>query len=267
MSQSVWFPMLRRVSPECLRLFCFPYAGGGTSVYGNWGQHLSDDVSLFGVQLPGRERRFREAPLDRAVEVVDRLCQEIIPFLDCPCVFFGHSIGALLAYELTCRLQEQNRPLPAHLIVSGKAAPHRPRSASPIHQLPDDEFIAELRTYAGTPEEVLRDRELMRLLLPTLRADFALAETYEFTSRAPLRCPITALGGQGDPWVCEDDLTAWRMLAAETFEWKLFDGDHFFLHDGREALVGEVDRIVRAAGRAGARCPAYGTLRAPTLDP
>lgn len=246
--ESRWFWSLQPASTSRVRLYCFPYGGASASAFNEWNAHLPRNVELIAVQLPGRGCRFGEAPLTRAADAINELAREIVPFIDRPYMFFGHSNGALLAYELACRLQSQHRALPQHLIVSGRDAPSQARSEPPIHQLPDEAFIAELKTYGGMPEAVLENRALINVLLPALRADFEMAETYEFTSRAPLRCPITAFAGHNDEWVSEDGLLAWRALTESRFEWKMFEGDHFFIHETLAELLSEIRRIVGVCG-------------------
>jgi len=157
--------------------------------------------------------------------------------MNLPYVFFGHSLGALIGFELACQLRRQNSTDPVHLFVSGRRAPQIPDPNPPIHQLPEAEFIDELRRFDGTPEEVLKHPELMEIFLPVLRADFALLETYEYTSEKPLDCPITAFGGLQDRKATREELAAWRDQTHGDFRLQLFPGDHFFLHSVQPILL------------------------------
>ena len=220
-----------------LRLFCFPYAGGGASAFCSWAEGLPSSVELCPIQLPGRENRLSEPPFTRLLPLVQALARAIQPHLDKPFAFFGHSMGATIAFELARRLQEQGRPTPLCLIVSGGRAPHLPDPDPPIHHLPEEEFIAELRRFNGTPDAVLQHAELLQLLLPLLRADLAMHETYEYVVGEPLECPVFALGGYGDDLVDYQALAAWQEQTSGPFAQHMFPGDHFFLRSEQESLL------------------------------
>src|SRR5262245_53644991 len=158
-----WFPSLRPGSDADVRLFCFPYAGGGASVYRGWAGCLPGSVDVCPVQLPGREARFREPPFARIGPLVEALAASIRPWLDRPFAFFGHSMGALIAFELSRRLQHEHGLQPVRLFVSGCAAPQVQTEREAIHALPADQFRQELRRLNGTPAAVLEDDELMEL--------------------------------------------------------------------------------------------------------
>ena len=220
-----------------LRLFCFPYAGGGISIFRTWPDSLPPGVEVYLVQLPGRESRMRETPFTQLSPLLQALAQGLWPYLDMPFAFLGHSLGALVSFELARQLRRQNDPGPAHLFVSGHCAPQVPSRYPPLHQLPESEFLAELCHLKGTPEAVLQNAELMQLLLPVLRADFAIDETYVYTPAEPLDCPISAFGGWQDDRVSRDDLAAWRDQTRSSFTLRMFPGDHFFLHSSRTSLL------------------------------
>jgi medium-chain acyl-[acyl-carrier-protein] hydrolase len=220
-----------------LRLYCFPYAGGGTQIYRRYAQLLPPGIEVCMVQLPGRERRFSEP----ASTSVDKLVRALLPVMraetDLPWAFFGHSLGALIAYELARALRADGLPLPRHLFVSAHGAPHLPDTHPPIHNLPDDEFIEELKELNGTPAEVFEEQELVDLMLPLIRADFTAAETYEYEPQPPLDCPITVFGGSDDPLVSEDELTPWQEHTVLDCTCHSFEGDHFFIHTAEEAVM------------------------------
>ena len=236
-----------------LRLFCLPYAGGGVSIYRTWPDLLPADVESCHVQLPGRGSRMSEPPFTRLFPLVQTLAQALLPYLDMPFAFFGHSMGALIGFELARHLRRQHDVTPNHLFVSGFRAAQIPDPGVPTHHLPDLEFLTELRRLGGTPDLILRNAELMRLMLPTVRADVALCETYTYLDEAALDCPITAFGGLQDILVNRDDLTAWGEQTHTDFTMRMFDGDHFFINSDRSHLVRAVsETLARLLSRASA---------------
>ena len=220
-----------------LRLFCFHYAGGGALSFRNWSAELPATIEVCPIQLPGREKRLREPAFTRLEPLIQALTSSILPFLDQPFACFGHSMGGLIAFELARHIRRHYGLHPSHLFISGCRAPQIPRIELPIHALPDAEFLEELRRLNGTPEAVIADTELMKLLLPTLRADFALNETYIYQNEPPLDCPITVFGGLQDPDINRDQLAAWRSQTRAAFSLHMLPGDHFFLHQERSLLV------------------------------
>ncbi|HVF60151.1 MAG TPA: thioesterase domain-containing protein [Thermoanaerobaculia bacterium] len=232
----------REIDPRArLRLFCFPYAGGGASAYRAWGAALPTGIEVCPVQLPGREGRLREPPFTRMGPLVEALAGAL-PLADLPFAFFGHSLGALVAYELARALRRRGGPEPLALLLAGRRGPRRPPREEPIHELPDAEFMARLRELNGTPEEVLEHGELMALLLPLLRADFALHETWELRPEEPLAIGVSAFGGLADPEVTREDLEDWRGETRGRFRLRMLPGDHFFLHSERALLTEAVAR-------------------------
>ncbi len=166
-----------------LRLFCFPYVGGGALIFRTWPNSLPATAEVCPVELPGRGTRLKETPFTRLLPLVQALAQALLPHLDKPFAFFGHSMGALISFELTRQLRRLYGLVPLHLFVSAHRAPQLPDPDPPIHTLPEAEFMEELRCLNGTPKEVLEQPELMELMLPILRADFALCETYIYAKR------------------------------------------------------------------------------------
>jgi len=232
-----WF-VRQPVRGECrLRMFCFPFAGGGTQTYRNLAQQIPEGVEVCAAQLPGRERRFSEPALRSVADTVDAVLPVLSPMLDLPYVILGHSLGALTGFELVRALRRDGLPLPAHLVVSGHRGPQLPDPDPPIHGLPDAEFIEELTALNGTPAEVFESPELVELMLPLLRADFAAAETYVYTQEPALECPITALGGDADPLVSPDEIEAWREQTRAAFDAHILAGDHFFLQQSQPEFM------------------------------
>lgn len=234
---SPWLPYRTPRPGARVRLYCFPYAGGGASAYRGWQAALPAAIEVWPVQPPGREGRLHEPAFTDAVPLVEALAADLEhdPGGGGPFALFGHSMGSLLAYELARTLARQGRPGPVHLFVSAHRAPQQPPPDDSIHGLPEAEFRARLRRLNGTPEEVLEHPELMELLGPLLRADFALNETYGHRDGPPLPCPLTAFGGTADPEVTPDDLRLWADRTAARFRVHLYPGDHFFLHHAAAA--------------------------------
>jgi medium-chain acyl-[acyl-carrier-protein] hydrolase len=251
-----WVLRSRRPLPGRVRLFCLPYAGGSASAYRAWEDGLPADLEASPVQLPGRGARFREPSFRRLGELVPALADGLAPLLDRPFALFGHSMGAVVAFELVRELRRRGAPAPVLLAVSGRQAPRRPEPEPPFAHLPDAEFLEEVRRrYDGIPPEVLAERELLHLLLPALRADVEALEGYVYRADAPLACAISCFGGEDDPHVTVADLEAWRDETSARVTVRRFPGGHFFVESARGevlgALAGDLARCT-TAGRSGA---------------
>lgn len=233
-----WFTTRLPNPHAAVRLFCFPYAGGGTPIYRHWAQQLPPDFEVCAAQLPGRGSRIRDAPFYGVAPMVEAIASAITPYLDRPFAIFGHSMGAILGFELARLLAERGGPAPAHLFVSGRRAPQLPRDGTITYDLPEPQFVAHLRRLNGTPAEVLAHPELMELMLPLLRADFSVVETYRYRPGPPLECPVTAFGGMNDVEVGRAEVEAWREQTSAAFGARIMPGDHFFLNDPKtQALM------------------------------
>jgi medium-chain acyl-[acyl-carrier-protein] hydrolase len=236
-------PWLLRPKPHAnpaLRLFCFPFAGGGASIFRNWWKLLPAHVEVCGVQLPGRESRFRETAFTRVGPLVETLVRELAPFFDRPYAVFGHSMGALIGFELARQSRRAGARLPSRLFLSARRAPQIPMTDEPAHALPDADFVKRLQRFNGTPAVILENPELLELIMPTLRADFAVVETYSYVEGAPLGVPITAFGGAQDPMVPREQLDAWREQTTGAFRVCMVPGGHFFLQSDETTLLGEL---------------------------
>jgi medium-chain acyl-[acyl-carrier-protein] hydrolase len=247
--QSRWIAYRRPPGDVRLRLFCFHHAGGGASLYRSWRESMPGGLEVLPVQLPGRESRVAEQPFRSVDALLPALVEGLRPFMDVPFAFFGHSMGALVAFELARRLAAEGLPGPVHLWASGRRGPSVPDEREPSYGLPEPEFIEELRRLDGTPEEVLRSRELLGLILPLLRADLEFCETYRYIPGAPLRCGISALGGAGDPDVSREQLDAWRAETEGPFRLRLFPGGHFYLISDPQVVLRELGLELQAAVR------------------
>jgi medium-chain acyl-[acyl-carrier-protein] hydrolase len=220
------------------RLLCVPYAGVGPSAYRQWGEALPADIEVGVVHLPGREGRLREAPFTRIEPLIDAATEALRPYLDLPFAMFGHSMGALVAFELARRFRDDRGITPTHLFVSGRRAPQLPARHPAITHLPDDEFVKEIRRrYNGIPDEVLRHPDLLALLLPGLRADLSVIEAYAHRPGSPLGCPIAAFGGLADPEATEAELVGWRQQTTGALSVRMFPGGHFFVQSAHEELM------------------------------
>jgi medium-chain acyl-[acyl-carrier-protein] hydrolase len=242
LNEGRWLNVARPNPEALLRLFCFPYAGGSALIYRSWPQHLPPGVEVCAVQLSGRGQRINEPPFRSLDALIPALAAALRPHLDRPFAFFGHSMGALVSFELARYLRGHGGAAPEHLFVSGHAAPRPGRRREKIFDLPEPEFKEQLRRLNGTPHEVLEHPELMELLLPLLRADFSVCDTYVYAERQPLDCPITAFGGLGDASVSREDVEAWAAQTAGDFSVRMLPGDHFFLHESEALLLNLLGR-------------------------
>lgn len=232
-----WLFRLRPNPQARVRLFCFHYAGGNASMFRSWLDRLPATIDLCAVQLPGRASRFTEPPCREATRLVQILAHDIRDWLDMPFAVFGHSLGALLSFEFARQLRRQQAPMPRHLFLSARGAPHLPPRTPPIHNLPDDAFMEKLLAYNGIPDMVLKEQELLQLLLPVVRADFAISETYTWIPEPPLSCPVSVFGGDSDSTVNRDELAAWQTHTSSHYTLRMFPGDHFFLRSAETALI------------------------------
>ena len=225
-------------NPEArVLLFCFPYAGGGGSLYWTWNRTLPTEVQVCPLQLPGRESRMFEPAFDRLSPLGGALAEVLPPLLDRPFAFFGHSMGALIAFELARELRRRDLPAPAHLFASCARAPQLPRAAEPVHHLPEAAFLEGVsRRYGALPAALLQNAEMLQLFLPTLRADFALLETYSYENEPPLDCPITAVAALEDQTVTREDAAAWAMQTSSRFDLWTYPGNHFYLQNATLGL-------------------------------
>ncbi|MGB3637974.1 MAG: thioesterase II family protein [Rivularia sp. (in: cyanobacteria)] len=231
-----WIFRTKPFSQASLRLFCFPYAGASSRIFRKWARSLPANIELCPVELPGRGTQIKSPSFTSIEALVRAIAPMLLPYLDKPFAFFGHSMGGLLSFELARYLRKQYDKKPVGLFVSASRAPQIPSSKPPIHTLSEIEFKQELSRLNGTPASVLQNTELMQLLIPILRADFAVLETYVYTQEPPLECPIVAFGGLEDREVTLAELEGWRSQTQSSFKLQLFPGDHFFIHSAQSLL-------------------------------
>lgn len=242
-----------REAPDGVRLFCFPHAGGAASYFYPWSVSLPSDVEVLAVQYPGRQDRGGEPYARTIPDLADRIHAAIRPRLAGPFAFFGHSMGAVLAFEVACRIAREEGVAPAHLFVSGRRAPSVARHEE-LHRASTSALVAEMRALGGTDPRILADEELLDLVLPTVRADYTAIETYRFDSAPPLSCGITAMIGDGDPKASVDDTAAWSRHTLGRFDLRIFPGDHFYLEGCRAGVLDVISSTLSGvrqdAGRA-----------------
>lgn len=243
-----WWPQPKRNSLTNLRLFCFPYAAGNVQIFNSWQDALPATVEVCPIQLPGRGNRLREASFTRLLPLVSDVADDLLPYLHEPFAIFGHSLGAMVAFELARHLVREHSIQPTNLFVSGYPAPQIPQSKCYRYDLTESELIEELRRLNGTPKEVLDHPELMQLLIPMIRADLEMIRTYVYADTVPLSCPITAFGGLQDERIMREDLAAWHMQTTAAFSVRMFRGDHFFIHTSQRLLLQIIARkLVQAS--------------------
>lgn len=220
-----------------MRLFCFPYAGGSPFMFRTWAARLPEHIEIVAVCLPGRNSRVREAAFSEWVSLLEATEAALVPYFDKPFVLFGHSLGALIAYELAQTFQ------PQYLLISGRRSPHTPERKPPMYSCPGSAFIERLREMNGISSEVLADSKLMTVLEPMIRADIKLAETWKLTERQPLDVPIAAFCGLEDNIDTVEDMQGWERYTRREFSLYTFPGDHFFLHTAEEILLETISNL------------------------
>jgi len=224
-----WFRHVEQRPQAAFRLFCMAHAGGSASAFKSWHALLGGDIELWPVQLPGRENRWRAPYCKDMAEVCQALLSELLPLLDRPFAFYGHSLGAVMSFELTRQLWLQRLPVPQVLFIASRRAPQLPSAAPGVQSFPDDELVLWLEKAGGTAPSSLRDPRWRKYFLPTLRADLCLSEEYPYQAAATaLPCPLIAFGGRDDQVVTEAELLGWRVHSGAGFRAHLFPGGHLF---------------------------------------
>jgi surfactin synthase thioesterase subunit len=223
---------------------CFPHAGGSASFYFPVSTALRGRFDVLAVQYPGRQDRRHEGPIDSIPVLADRVFAALRPSLgDGPVAFFGHSMGAIVAYEVARRMEQEAGLSPAALIVSGRRAPSRRRTET-VHHRDDDGIVAELRRLSGTETSLLADDDIVRMILPAVRGDYRAIETYAHEPGPPLACAITAFLGDEDPQVTIDEARAWAEHTTGRFELRMFCGGHFYLTARREETIAQIVEVL-----------------------
>lgn len=235
-STNPWFSTQPKPHAK-LRLFCVPYAGGGNWIFQTWMKSLPESVEVRPIQLPGRGPRIKDPLFRQLVPFAEAIAEGILSDCNRPFAFFGHSMGAMLSFEIARYLRRAYQIKPVRLFVAGRRAPQIPDTDPPSYNLPESEFIEELRRIKGTPNEVLEHPELMQMMIPILRSDFEVCQTYECIPDRPLDCPISAFGGLEDDEETRERIEPWREQTTNSFSLHMLPGDHFFLHTSESLLL------------------------------
>ncbi|MDG4834246.1 thioesterase domain-containing protein [Solwaraspora sp. WMMD1047] len=236
------------VDDPAVRVCCAPRAGGSARDFDHWAAVLGPRVELCAVQLPGRLSRFREPPVTSLTTVAAEVATALIDRAELPTVLFGDCMGSLVVFEVARELRRRGAAQPLALMVASYPPPDRVRTTEAYHDRDATALRGRLAEVGGVAPEMLQDDELFELMLPTLRADFSLFETYEFRAEGPLPSDIVALAGAADPYVDEASLQGWRRHTTGAFEVRTFEGGHFFLRDSIEAVPMVRERSLRLAG-------------------
>jgi surfactin synthase thioesterase subunit len=240
-----WIRGYRRV-PGGVPLFCFPHAGGAASYFHPWPASLAPGIEVLAVQYPGREDHAGEPCLTSIADLADQIHAALGPWLSGTFAFFGHSMGAILAFEVARRIAREEGRGPARLFVSGRPAPPRRRLRN-LHQAPAAALIAELRSLGATDPRILQDSEVLEMILTVMRADYTASETYQFEPGPPLTCDITAMVGDRDSLVTTEDAAAWSVHTTGAFDLQVFPGGHFYLDDGRARVLEVISSSLAAS--------------------
>lgn len=258
-------PAARLSDHATLRMVCLPYAGGGSALFHRWRSALPPGIDLVPLTLPGHDGRLGESPRSDLCALARELADDLRPAIDRPYVLVGHSLGAWLAFELARELRRRRRRLPELLVAAAARPPDTPLPESPVSALPDDELLATVdERYGGIPPAIRDCAELLQMLMPALRADLQMVETYSYTHEPALEVDTLALGGVDDPAVSATQLNGWRRHTSRGCSVRLFPGDHFFLFRGDrratrtgatepttaalQTIVGAVERVLRERG-------------------
>lgn len=221
-----------------LRLFCLHHAGGSAAEFRTWWRHLPAEIEVCAIQLPGHANRRHEPPCTEITLLTQTLAEVLHPYCDRPFALFGHSLGGLLAFELTRYLQQQALPLPRHLFISAWREPHLPNPRACLWRLPDRELIDRLTAeWPWFSQEMAGSPFFQERALPALRADLRLVDGYVYSEAPRLGCPLTCFGGAQDARVPEHALAAWRQHTQCAFHLRLFAGGHFYLRSNDVALI------------------------------
>ncbi|NFO11021.1 UNVERIFIED_ORG: hypothetical protein B2H98_03830 [Clostridium botulinum] len=235
---------IEKTSPlDGFRVFCFPYAGGGASIFKMW-QTMFRDIKVYPIQYPGRENRIMEKPIYDMQTLVDEIYDELKETIEeCPFIMFGHSLGTKILYELSLKIYSEKKVWPKGIVVSGGRAPNL-IEPKPICDLEDEGFITELiKRYSSIPDEIANNKEIMNLFLPPLRADFVMDEKYNRNKKDKLICPIMGLMGTDDGEMTLDDLKEWGDFTSKEFCYKYIKGDHMFINKNRDEVISAVKKF------------------------
>lgn len=233
------------------KLFCIPYSGGSSSVYYKWKRLLHPSITLCPLELAGRGRRMREPFYASVAQAADDISDMILSQLEQgePYAIYGHSMGALLAYETYYSLKAKGIHDPEHIFFSGRKAPQDELEKSEYYKLPEEEFLNVVFHYGGNTREILQNRELLDLFVPILRADFKIAEIYEYNAHDDkIQCECTVVNGRSDRSISKQDITMWSELIDGYCQYRWISGEHFFISENTEATVKLINEVLSYSG-------------------
>ena len=244
-SPNLWVTRPSPSTNATKRLFCLPFAGGGASAYRSWTTYFGPTLEVCPIQLPGREGRIFEPAFTAVDALVATLRKHLSPYLDRPYAFYGHSMGALVTFELAQAIARDDRlPNPERIFVAAHRAPQLPLQRSPLSDLPAEAFIEKLKQYGGFDQEILNNTEMMELILPTLRADFTLCESYQYKVRPKLQHPIHVFAGLEDQQTAVESTYAWDQHSDVSVDSTLFTGGHFFLNSCQQDVLKKIGQTL-----------------------
>jgi surfactin synthase thioesterase subunit len=239
-----WYSVQQARARCDVRVVCFPYAGGSASIFRGWSAWMPPTAELWTAHLPGRDRRISEEPYSDVASLVGAAVDAFVSYIEPPYALFGHSMGAIVAFEFAHELARRGAAPPLCLVVSGQHAPHLADDRPPIHDMPDADFLDAVGRLNGTPREVRESAEIMDLLMPVLRADFAAVETYTCGRRPPLRCPIVAYAATDDELITPDQVSPWSEHSTSGCRVVMFSGGHFFVQSSAERVARQLGQDV-----------------------
>ncbi len=229
-----------------IRLFCFPFLGGNSSYFNDWSEHLPSWIDVCAIELPGRQKRLFEEPITKFQTLIDNLGYALRPFIsEIPFVFFGHSFGGLVSFELANKIKKDAGVAPQALFISGCAPPSRLINIEWSQMQGEKQIIDWLRKLQGTPEWALENAEFIDFVLPVIKADYELLKTYHYVETQPINIPIYTFGGINDYEVSEGDLREWSKFTNRNFEMHLFPGGHFFINTTKKEFLSKIYKLLR----------------------
>ncbi|GAU67592.1 thioesterase [Streptomyces sp. NBRC 110611] len=240
----LWIRRFHPAPDSAVQLVCLPHAGGSASAYFRMSEALAPSVEVLAVQYPGRQDRRWEAPARSVDELARSVAGALKGRLDRPVAVFGHSMGAAVAFELTRLLEREHGAPPVALFASGRRAPSCVRQEEPLRTASDDDVVAEMKRLSGTDARILEDADLLRIFLPVIRADYAVAGSYRCEPGARVRCPVTVLVGDADPEAGLEEARTWREHTSGDFEMHVYPGGHFYLDDYRSSVANVVSDVL-----------------------
>jgi len=243
---SPYFRLIKPAKNPRANLICFPFAGSGASIYQGWRNQIDGRINLYGLQAPGREDRIKEEPLINLNKLIDELMVSLSSLnQNLPIILFGHSLGAIIAYELAKKIHG-TKIKSALLIVSGRQAPNILSKFPSVSHLNDEQLLQEITVLNGIPDEILQNNELLEIVLPVLRADFKLADNYYAEIKDKLDCPVIAICSLDDPWVSVEEANKWKLTTIGLFQVKTFLGDHFYFKKNPSDLINFINLQIAA---------------------